>query len=389
MTALLIIIYITFISLGLPDAVLGSSWPTMHMDLHASIPLAGVMAMIISGGTIISSLFSSKFIHKFGTAKVTAVSVFMTAIGLLGISFTPNFLIMCILGIPLGLGAGAVDSALNNFVALHYNAKHMNWLHCFWGIGATAGPMFMSLFLAQQNGWRTGYLLISIIQFVLVLCLLITLPMWKRANNGEEINEKKDTTGITTLIKIPGAKSALLGFFCYCAIEMTAGLWGSSYLVLHKGISATTAAIWVSFFYIGITFGRFLSGFLTVKINNLNMIRIGQSLVILGALLMIIPFSNTTQVIGFVVLGLGCAPIFPSMLHETPNRFGKRISQGIMGIQMATAYVGSTFMPPIVGYVSNKIGFGIFPFIIAIIGVIMFLSTENINRLLSKREIVS
>lgn len=389
MTTLLIIIYITFISLGLPDAVLGSSWPKMHLDLQASIPAAGAVAMIISGGTIISSLYSYKLIHKFGTARLTVISVLMTAIALLGISFTPNYLVLCLLAIPLGLGAGAVDSALNNFVALHYHAKHMNWLHCFWGIGATAGPMLMALFLAEQNGWRAGYLLIGIIQIALVICLFITLPLWKRADQEEEIEEKKEPTKLTTLIKIRGAKSALIGFFCYTSIEMTAGLWGSSYLVIHKGISANTAALWVSFFYIGITFGRFLSGFMTVKFNNVNIIRIGQALIILGALFMIMPFSNTTQVIGLVILGLGCAPIYPSMLHETPNRFGKRISQGIMGIQMAIAYVGSTFMPPIIGYVSNKISFGVFPFILLIIGLFMILSTESINRLLAKRKLVS
>ena len=248
MTTLLIIIYITFISLGLPDAVLGSSWPKMHLDLQASIPAAGVVAMIISGGTIISSLNSSRLIYKFGTAKLTVVSVLMTAIALLGVSFTPNFLVLCLLAIPLGLGAGAVDSALNNFVAVHYHAKHMNWLHCFWGIGATAGPMLMAFFLAEQNGWRTGYLLIGIIQIVLVICLFITLPLWKKADQEEKIGEKKEPTKLTTLIKIPGAKSALVGFFCYTSIEMTAGLWGSSYLVIHKGVSATTAAFGVSFF---------------------------------------------------------------------------------------------------------------------------------------------
>lgn len=386
MTTLLIIIYITFISLGLPDAVLGSSWPTMHVDLHTSIPAAGMVAMIVSGATIISSLYSSKLIHIFGTAKLTVVSVCMTALGLLGISFTPSYFVLCLLAIPLGLGAGAVDAALNNFVALHYHAKHMNWLHCFWGIGATGGPMLMSLFLAKENGWRTGYLVISIIQFTLVLALFVTLPMWKRADHSEGIEERKQPAKLKTLVKIKGAKSALLGFFSYSAVELTAGLWGSSYFVLHKGVSATTAAIWVSFFYIGITVGRFLAGLMTARFNNIHMIRIGQSLVLLGALFMILPFSNITQVIGFIILGLGCAPIYPAMLHETPHRFGKGLSQGIMGIQMAVAYVGATFMPPLIGYISNQIGFGIFPFIIVMIGVIMFLATENINRLLVVRD---
>lgn len=386
MTTLLIIIYITFISLGLPDAILGSAWPAMYLDLNSTIPAAGIMAMIVSGGTIVSSLFSAKLIDKFGTSKVTTFSVLLTAVGLLGIAFTPNFFVMCLLGIPLGLGAGAVDSALNNFVALHYNAKHMNWLHCFWGVGASAGPIIMSFFLMKQSGWQTGYLFISILQFILVIGLFFALPLWKKADHKESVQEEKVNTSLKSLVKIPGAKPALLGFFCYCAIEMTAGLWGSSYLVLHKGISTVTAAKWVAFYYMGITIGRFISGLLVMRLNNIIMIRVGQVFLVLGAILMMMPYSNNFQVAGLMLLGLGCAPIFPSMLHETPNRFGRKVSQGIMGIQMATAYVGSTFMPPLVGYITNQVGFGIFPVIIIFFGIIMIVSTESINRLLSKRK---
>lgn len=385
MTTLLIIIYITFISLGLPDAVLGSAWPKMYLDLHSTIPAAGIMTMIVSGGTIVSSLYSGKLIHKFGTSKVTTFSVLLTAFGLLGISFTPNLFIMCLFGIPLGIGAGAVDSGLNNFVALHYKAKHMNWLHCFWGIGATAGPMIMSFFLMKQNGWQTGYLLISIIQFLLVICLFLSFPIWRKNELKEMSHEKNKHTNLRSLIKLPGAKSALLGYFCYCAVEAVTGLWAGSYLVLNKGMSVSTAALWVSLFYVGITAGRFISGLMAVKINNINMIRIGQVLVVFGAILMLIPYSNNLQLIGLILLGLGCAPIYPSMLHETPNRFGKSVSQGIMGIQMATAYIGSTFIPPVVGFITNEVGFGIFPIIIVSLGVLMIFSTENINHLLSKK----
>lgn len=386
MTTLLIIIYVTFISLGLPDAVLGSAWPEMYLDLNSTIPAAGIMAMIVSGGTIISSLFSAKLIDTFGTAKVTVISVTMTAFGLLGISFTPNFFVMCLLGIPLGLGAGAVDSALNNFVALHYNAKHMNWLHSFWGVGATVGPLIMSFFLMKQSGWQAGYLFISILQFILVIGLFLTLPLWKKAGHTEIATEEKVNTSLKDLVKIPGAKPALVGFFCYCAIEMIAGLWGSSYLVLHKGMSAATAAKWVAFFYLGITIGRFISGLMAMRLNNIMMIRIGQVFIVLGAFLMLISYSNHFQVVGLLLLGLGCAPIFPSMLHETPNRFGRKISQGIMGIQMATAYVGSTFMPPLVGYITGQVGFGLFPVIILLFGITMILATEKINKLLAKKQ---
>ncbi|WP_218730150.1 MFS transporter [Brochothrix thermosphacta] len=386
MTTLLIIIYVTFISLGLPDAVLGSSWPRMYMDLNSSIASAGLVAMIICGGTIISSLFSSRLINRWGTAHVTIVSVLLTAIALGGIAFVPNFIWLCLLAVPLGLGAGGVDSALNNFVALHYNAKHMNWLHCFWGIGATSGPLLMALFLMKDNGWRTGYLVIGVLQIILVLVLFITLPMWKRAKITTGRSEVKAEVKISVLLKIKGAKSALVGFFCFCAIEMTAGLWGSTYLVLYKDISVVTAAKWVSFFYIGVTVGRFIAGLISVRVSNINMIRGGQFLIIVGATLMIIPLTDQFQLMGFIILGLGCAPIYPSMLHETPHRFGKEISQGIMGIQMATAYIGSTFVPPLVGYATNRVGFGIFPIVILGFVVLMMLSTENINRILRRRK---
>lgn len=290
LTIILLIIYLTFISLGLPDAIIGSAWPVMHGSLNTTIPAAGLIVFVVSGGTIIASFFSARLIARFGTVKVTIVSVLMTALGLLGISFTPNFFVLCLLGIPLGLGAGAVDSALNNFVALHYKSIHMNWLHCFWGIGATMGPAFMSLFLAKQNGWRSGFLLISGIQFILVVFLFISLPLWKQIETNErETERKKEAVKVATLLKLSGAKSALIGFFCYCAVEMVAGFWGSTYLVLYKKVPVTEAAKWLSLFYVGITLGRFLSGLLALRFKNKTMIRIGQYLIVLGAVILFLP----------------------------------------------------------------------------------------------------
>ena len=382
LTLLLIIIYISFISLGLPDAILGSAWPMIHQDLNVSISYAGLVTMIISCGTIISSFFSEKFIRKFGTGKVTTFSVFLTAIGLLGIYFSPSFIWICLLGIPLGLGAGAVDSALNNFVALHYKAKHMNWLHCFWGIGATTGPFLMSIYLLKENGWRLGYATIGIIQAILVICLFISLPLWKRfdINTNDEVSNN-DSIKISTLLKLPGAKPALISFFCYCAVELTTGLWVSSYLVISNGISAKTAAKWVSLYYLGITIGRFLAGFISIKLNNKQMIKIGQVTCIIGGILLSITYSSNIQLIGLITIGLGCAPIYPAMLHETPNRFGKELSQGIMGIQMATAYVGSTFMPPLFGVLSQVVGFKILPYFLLILMILMLISTEKVNKI--------
>lgn len=260
-TLLLILIYIAFISLGLPDAILGSAWPIMHKNLNTSVSSAGIITMIICGGTIVSSLYSNRLIKRFGTAKVTIISVLLTAIGIYGISITPNFMIMCLLSTPMGLGAGAVDSALNNFVALHYEAKHMNWLHCFWGVGATSGPLLMSMFIDNTSGWKRGYGTIGILQFILVTVLIFTLPLWRKFERKEEVflEDEKHDVSIQSLLRLKGAKSALISFFAYCAVEATASLWGSSFLVICKGISVERAAKWVSLYYLGITVGRFLA----------------------------------------------------------------------------------------------------------------------------------
>lgn len=378
LTILLIIIYIAFISLGLPDAILGSAWPLMHTDLNVPISYAGIATMIVSGGTIISSFFSEKMIRKFGTGKVTTISVLLTATGLLGIYFAPSFIWICLLGIPLGIGAGAVDAALNNFVALHYEAKHMNWLHCFWGIGATSGPFIMSLFLLNQNGWRIGYATIGIIQAILVICLFISLPLWRQFETTQKVEEEDDNgIKIKSLLKIPGAKPTLIAFFCYCAVELTTGLWASSYLVVNDGLAVELAAKWASFYYLGITVGRFIAGFLTMKLTNTQMIRIGQTICIIGAILLVLPITSVFKLIGLIFIGLGCAPIYPAMLHETPNRFGKELSQRLMGIQMATAYVGSTLISPLFGALSKVLGLQMLPYFLLIFLIIMLVSSEK------------
>lgn len=389
LTILLVIIYIAFISLGLPDAILGSAWPMIHQNLNVPISYAGIATMIVSGGTIVSSFFSGKVIRRFGTGKVTTFSVFLTAAGLIGIYFSPSFLWICLLGIPLGIGAGAVDSALNNFVALHYKAKHMNWLHCFWGIGATSGPFIMSFYLLKENGWRMGYATIGTVQAILVVCLFLSLPLWKKfevSNEGDE--EVHSDVKVSTLIKLPGAKPALISFFCYCAVELTTGLWASSLLVTNNGLSAESAAKWVSLYYLGITVGRFLAGFIAMKLNNKQMIRVGQVICIMGSVLLIMPIHNNLQLSGLILIGLGCAPIYPAMLHETPNRFGKELSQGIMGIQMATAYVGSTLVPPLFGALSRVTGFGILPYFLLILMIIMLVSSERVSKVCEKTKVV-
>lgn len=386
-TFFLIIIYLTFISLGLPDSLLGSAWPIMQIHLNVPLSGAGLISMIITGGTIISSLLSNRLIKNFGTGKVTFVSVTMTALALLGFSIAPSYIWLCILAIPLGLGAGAVDSGLNNFVALHYKASHMSWLHCFWGVGATTGPLIMSVFISKNNSWWNGYLTIAIIQFSIAFLILLTLPMWKKSENPQDfknydVEENKDNFNP---LKLPGVKFVLISFFCYCATEITTGLWGSSYLVNYKGLSPEAAAGWISLFYGGITVGRLISGFATTKLNNKSLIRIGQIICAIGAIILALPLPTFFSMVGLILIGLGCAPIYPSMLHDTPNRFGESASQSIMGFQMACAYIGSTIAPPILGLLASKLSIAIFPFFLLILIITMFICSEKTNLFIEER----
>ena len=378
---LLIIIYLAFISLGLPDALLGSAWPSMYGELQVPISYAGIISMIIAGGTIVSSLFSDKLIRRFGTGGVTVVSVAMTAAALFGFSGSHAFWQLCLWGVPYGLGAGSVDAALNNFVALHYKSRHMSWLHCFWGVGATAGPYVMGLCLTGGLRWNAGYRGIGWIQIVLVACLLFSLPLWKRkqqtAGDGTKVQQG---ISLGEALKLPGAKAILTAFFCYCALEATTGLWASSYMVLQKGIHPQTAAKWASLFYLGITAGRFICGFITDKLGDQRMVRLGQGIAFLGTVLLLLPLGEWMTLLALLLIGAGCAPIYPSLLHETPDNFGAGNSQAVMGMQMACAYVGTTLMPPVFGFLAEGIGAAIYPVYLMLFVVVMFLMVERMNR---------
>ena len=369
---LLAIIYLSFISLGLPDALLGSAWPSMYKEFNVPISYAGIISMIISVGTIISSLQSDRLTKKFGAGKITAFSVAATAIALIGFSITHSYWMLCIWAIPYGLGAGSVDASLNNYVALHYESKHMSWLHCMWGIGATIGPYIMG-YAITNNNWNAGYRYISIIQIVLTAILFLSFPLW---NKNDEENKEKISTKVLSLkeiIKIAGTKEIMICFFCYCAIEATTGLWASSYLNIYKGVDIKTAASFGSLFYIGITIGRAISGFITMKLNDNQMIVLGESLILIGIILMIIPAVNIVSLIGFIIIGLGCAPIYPSIIHSTPYNFGAENSQAIIGVQMASAYVGTLAMPPLFGYIANHISISLLPFYLILILILMFI----------------
>lgn len=381
-TLLLSIIYIAFISLGLPDSLLGSAWPLMHGELGVSISYAGIISMIISGGTIVSSLLSYKLTKKLGTGFVTAISVLLTATALFGFSVSNSFVLLCILAVPYGLGAGAVDAALNNYVALHYASKHMSWLHCFWGVGASVGPYIMGYAIAAGQGWRSGYGIVSVIQLVLTVVLFISLPLWKKKNALNAENEDTEAVvGLKDAIKIKGVKPILLAFFGYCAFETTAGLWASTFLAEHKGVDSHTAATFASLFYLGITFGRFVCGFIADRLGDKAMIRYGIAVMLFGVILIAIPInSSITALIGLITAGIGCAPVYPSIIHSTPANFGKENSHAIVGIQMASAYLGSTLMPPVFGLIADNITPALYPFYLAFFAVLMIVMSEAVNK---------
>lgn len=379
---LLAVIYISFISLGLPDGLLGAAWPTMYGEFEVPVSFAGIISMIIAFGTILSSLASDRLTLKLGTGKVTAISVALTAAALFGFSISDSFWLLCLWAVPYGLGAGSVDASLNNYVALHYSSRDMSWLHCMWGIGASVGPYIMGIALAGGESWNMGYRYISMVQIILTAVLIFSLPLWKNrggaaVTDGENLKEAEPLT-LRQVMALPGAKEIMITFFCYCALEQTAGLWASSYLVLHKGVLADTAASFASMFFIGITVGRFFSGFLTMKLNDAQMIRLGQKIVFVGIIAMLLPLSEMVSLIGLILIGLGCAPIYPCIIHSTPAIFGADRSQALIGVQMASAYIGTCIMPPIFGLLANYISVALLPVYLVIILILMIVMYEKL-----------
>lgn len=387
---LLAIIYVAFISLGLPDSLLGSAWPSMYQELSVPVSYSGIIFMIIAGGTIISSLQSDRLTKKFGTGKVTAFSVLLTAAALLGFSFSHSFPALCLWAVPYGLGAGSVDASLNNYVALHYASRHMSWLHCMWGVGASLGPYIMGHALTGGHGWTMGYRYISFLQVGLTAVLFISLPLWnKKANETIAPANVSDTAAplpLKQIIKIPGAKEIMITFFCYCALEQTTGLWASSYLVLYRCFSSHKAAGLASLFFMGITGGRFLSGFLTLKLNDKQMIRLGQAVIATGILSLLLPFGEASSLLGLILIGLGCAPIYPCIIHSTPANFGADKSQAIIGVQMASAYIGTCLMPPAFGLIANHINIALLPIYLSAVLVLMVLMHEKVLRIIKSAD---
>ena len=393
---LLLMIYLAFVSLGLPDALLGSAWPIMYQEFAVPVSYSGTVFMIICGGTILSSLNSEKLNRRFGTGKITAISVLLTAIALFGFSISHSFLMLCLFAIPYGLGAGSVDAALNHYVALHYSSRHMSWLHCMWGLGASVGPYIMGFVLQRGEPWSRGYLIVSLIQFALAIALFCSLSLWKK--KPEELKENAASTAkqedsqqnnslqeatseespkqeslsseapkqralsLKEVFAIPGAKESLASFYGYCALEQTVGLWAGSFMVLALGMEEKLAASYVALFYFGITFGRFLSGFFTMKWKDEQMVLGGSAIVFFGIFLLFTPWSKAMVLPALILIGLGCAPVYPSVIHSTPYNFGVEHSSALIGAQMASAYVGTLIMPPLFGVLGRSFSMKLFPY---------------------------
>ena len=380
---LLPLIYISFVSLGLPDALLGAAWPTMCLDFAVPVSLAGVVSVTVAIGTVVSSLLSDRLTLWLGAGKVTAFSVGLTALALFGFSVSSEFWHLLVWAIPYGLGAGSVDASLNNYVALHYASRHMSWLHCMWGIGASVGPYVMGSALTGGLTWNTGYRYIALFQVCLTAVLLLSLPLWKtrKQETSGENGAPRAPLSLKQILAIPGAREVLIAFFCYCAAEQTAILWGSTYLVRHCGMAEDVAAGFASLFLIGMTIGRFFNGFLTYKLSDKALIRLGQGIMLLGVAVMLLPFGTVGAMAGLLLIGLGCAPIYPCVIHSTPDHFGEENSQAIIGVQMAAAYTGVCLMPPLFGILANHISVSLLPLYVGGITALMIFMCERLNGL--------
>lgn len=388
MTTLLVIIYVSFISLGLPDSILGSIWPQMQMDLHAGVSLAGYISMTITAGTVVSSILSDRMVRRFGVGKVTAVSVLMTAGALLGFSLSPNVLFLFLFAIPLGLGAGSVDVALNNFVALHYEAKHMSWLHCFWGIGASAGPVIVAATLARGASWRAGYGIISALQMLLCIVLFWGIPLWNRVSGKDVAQEEKpaQSVRISTLLGQRGVLPLLCGFVFYCAMETTGGLWGATFVHNRYNVSTSDAALTSTLYFGALTLGRIASGFAATRFSDKVLIRSGLWTAAVGMVVTLLADHPWVAMGGISLMGFGFAPTYPAMLHATPAYFGAEQSQQVMGLEMAFAYVGSTCFPPLFGALANVLDTAIYPWFLLACFLLAIVATEVTNNCFAEKK---
>ena len=377
---LLVIIYVSFVSLGLPDALLGAAWPVMQTELSVPVSYAGGISLIIAVGTVISSLQADRLNRWLGPGRIMVFSVAMTALAIFGFSVSSTYWQLCLWAIPYGLGAGSVDACLNNYVALHYASRHMSWLHCMWGLGASIGPYIMGAALTGGMSWNMGYGIIGVLQIVLTFVLFLSLPLWKKQGGEAQNVTSGKPLSLKEVVSIPGAKEVMLAFFCYCGLEQTAILWGSSYLVMNNGMEGEVAASLASLFLMGLTAGRALNGFLTYKLNDTNLIRLGQGIIGFGIVIMLLSLGDAASFAGLMLCGLGCAPIYPCIIHSTPDHFGEENSQALVGVQMASAYIGVCAMPPIFGFVANHLSASLLPWYLGGILLVMVVMCERLNR---------
>ena len=379
---LLAIIYLCFISLGLPDSLLGAAWPTIYQELNVNMSYAGILSVTVSLATIISSLLSDKLTKRFTPGLVTVFSIVLSAVSLLGFSLSNSFWMLLIFAVPYGLGAGGIDACLNNYVAIHYKSNHMSWLHAMWGLGTIISPYIMGYALTGGTGWNQGYLIVAIIQFSLAIIVFSSLSKWKKNESAKE--NRSVSLPFKEIVKIPGALTCFITFFCYCSLEQTAMLWASSYLVQNNEMTKEVAAMLASMFCIGITLGRVINGFLTYKMSDKKLIRLGITVLIVAVSLLFIP-STPTTIMGFILIGLGCAPIYPSIIHSTPDMFGSENSQAMIGIQMACAYSGVLLMPPLFGLIADYISISLLPIYLLIILTLMIIMNEITNNMTKKK----
>ena len=380
---ILLLIYLVFIGLGSADALFGSAWPTIQVQTNVPLSYAGIVTMLIFGSIISATLLSARLVKRFGPGPVITIAVFTSAMALLGFSFATSFWMLVLLAIPLGLAGGSMDAAINNYAAQHYTSKHMSWLHCFWGVGAVISPLIMRYALSEGGGWNSGYRIVFVIQISIATLLLLSQPLWRK--QGVIVEENHEQTHILRLpeiLRIKGVKNLLLAFFAYCALEGTAILWASTFLVQHRDVPAEVAAGYAALFFIGITAGRFISGFVADKLGDWRMIRLGIAISLVGIIAVWLPISsNWLALNGLIVIGLGCAPIFPAIIHSTPKTFGKENAKSIIGVQMASAYSGVILMPPLFGLIATHINVGLFPIYLLIMAVLMLVMVERVNRI--------
>ena len=385
MVFLLVVIYIAFIGLGVPDSLIGSAWPAIHTEMNIPVEAVSILTLLISGCTVLSSMFSAGILNKFGTAKVTAFSTAMTAAALLGFSFAPSFWFMIPLAVILGLGAGAIDSGLNNYVALHFKASHMNFLHCFYGVGVSLSPYLMSQALSD-TGWRSGYRYAFYVQAAITLLLIVSVPLWKKTTSAEQ-SEEESSINLTLLqmAKMPEIRQVWIIMLATNAIEYACGVWGSTYLVTEKGFQTKHGALALTVYYVGMSVGRFVSGLLSDKISTWKRIGIGTAILAPAIAIMLLSLPGTVTVLGLFLVGLGNGSIYPNMIHLTPHNFGKEVSQSVMGSQIAFAYIGVMLAPPAVSIISKLFGIKIYPVLLAVLYMIMVIALKCFINQLKKQ----